>query len=258
MIAGRWSLLVRLLALGVGLVSVLAVAGAVTRSAGSSTRPATVSNLRFPARAPAWLVASVRRSARGLGDPNATLVRLTLGRFPTVVMKGNFTCTGCSRPSNSARVPSGRYASMRFDGITHQSTDFGLAQTLAGAMSGLCNGSACTSRETLLDSAFRALQAQSRAVSEPFDRRLGSTRCKIRLPVAQMKWIWGACSVSMTTGATATVVTFSERWNGLDRSGRRYSPQAPHRHHLWRITETNSGFVKSVSSTGDYPPQWRR
>jgi hypothetical protein len=213
--------------------------------------------VRFPPKTPQWLVAATTRSATTLGDPNATVVRLTLGRFPIVVIHGDFTCTQCSRPYGASAAPTGHYASLRFDGITHQGLDFGLSPTRPGATGSLCGGSPCTSKTTLLDSAFRALASQSRAITEPFDHGLGSSHCKIRLPVPEMNWIWGTCRVSMTIRRTA-VVTFDERWNGLDSRGRRNSPSAPHRHHTWRITETRAGFVKAISSSGDYPPQWRR
>jgi hypothetical protein len=62
----------------------------------------------------------------------------------------------------------------------------------------------------------------------------------------------------MSISRRQTVVAFSETWNGLDRYGRRYSALSPVHHHVWKITESPAGFVTTIRSTGDYPPQWRR
>jgi len=242
--------------LSAAVASTVLVAAACA-SGRAASLPAQVTAINFPPDTPRWIVSAAARTARGLGDPRATLVTVSLGRFPIVVLKGNFICSACSRPSSMSTAPSGHFASSRFDGLTHQATDFVLSATRAAAMSSLCNGSPCTMRALYLDSAFRALYAHSRGVSEPFDHRVGRSHCKIRLPVSEMKWIWGGCSVAMQTEPTKTVVTFREDWNGLDASGHRYSWQAPRRRHVFVVTETRGGFATSFRSTGDYPPQWK-
>jgi len=229
---------------------VIAAAALVAAWAAASATAALV----FPPTTPGWIVDAATKTADGLGDPNASLVSLSLGRFPIVVMHGSFTCTTCHGPSGSAQ-PTGSYASLRFDALTHHVTDFGLAKTEAQTMSSLCGGEVCTKRRVDLDSAFRALDAKSRAISEPFDRRLGGSHCKIRLPVRDYQWIWGDCSVAMTITPTTTIVNFREHWNGLDRGGHRYAADSPRRHHLFVVTENPTGFVTSFRSSGDYPPQ---
>jgi hypothetical protein len=234
-----------------GLVAIVAVISTVFA-------PAGVADLRFPPNTPQWIATAATRTAQSLGDPKADVVSVSLGRFPIVVLKGAFVCTQCSGPSGATPAPTGPYVGLRFDGVTHRSTDFALAPTKEIATSSLCGGRACTVRAIYLDSAFVALYAHSRGESEPFDHRIGRSHCKITLPVRQNKWIWGQCSVSMSINSRHTVVTFSETWNGLDRYGRRYSPLSPIHHHVWKITESHAGFVTAFRSTGDYPPQWRR
>jgi hypothetical protein len=234
-----------------GLVAIVAVVAAVSASAGFA-------DLRFPPNTPPWLATAATKSARGLGDSKADVVSVSVGRFPIVVLKGAFTCPQCSRPTNTTPVQTGSYVALRFDVVTHRTTDFSLAQTKAAATRSLCGGSICTTKTTYLDSAFAALSAHSRGISEPFDHRIGRSHCKIRLPVRESKWIWGQCSVSMSINPRQTVVTFSETWNGLDRYGRRYSRLSPVHRHLWKVIESHAGFVTAFRSTGDYPPQWRR
>ncbi|HAL25754.1 MAG TPA: hypothetical protein DCP25_03325 [Chloroflexi bacterium] len=236
----------------------IAIVAVLIAAAFAGFAPAASAELRFPALTPSWVVTAATKTAAGLGDPNATVMSVRLGRFPVVVLKGTFTCPQCSRPSSATPVQTGRYVALRFDAVSHEVTDFGLAQTEPAATSSLCEGSPCTTRATFLDSAFKALYVQSRALSEPFDHRLGPSHCKIRLPVSDYKWIWGQCSVLMSISRRQTVVAFSETWNGLDRYGRRYSALSPVHHHVWKITESPAGFVTTIRSTGDYPPQWRR
>jgi hypothetical protein len=235
----------------VGLVAIAAVTAAVFVSRG-------VADPAFPAGTPQWIATAATRTAQSLGDPKADVVSVSLGRFPVVVLKGAFTCTQCSGPSSTTPAQTGTYVGLRFDAVTHRSTDFALAPTKEIATSSLCGGSPCTARAIYLDSAFVALYAHSRGIGEPFDHRIGRSHCKITLPVQGWKWIWGQCSVTMSITPRRTVVTFSETWNGLDRYGRRYSPQSPVHHHVWKISESHAGFVTAFRSTGDHPPQWRR
>jgi hypothetical protein len=246
---------------GIGVVALAAALfAAAGAGSGSATRAARASaaSLQFPPQTPRWLVEAETRTASGLGDPNATVISVTLGRFPIVVLEGKFVCNACSHGPSGAAAPTGNYAATRFDGVTHQSSDFGLSQTLAAATASLCNGSRCTTNATYLDAAFRALDAHSRAVSEPFDHRFGSSHCKIRLPVSEIKWIWGSCQVQMRANSSGATVTFREAWNGLDASGHRYAADSPKHHHLYIVTESREAFVTSFQSTGDRPPQWRR
>jgi hypothetical protein len=238
-------------------VAVLVAAiGASLGSAAIAAR-ASAAALQFPAQTPPWLVEAETRTANRLGDPNASVVSVTLGRFPTVVLKGKFVCNACSHGPRGAPAPTGAYAATRFDGVRHQSTDFALSNTLAAATANLCNGSTCTTSANYFDAAFRALDAHSRAISEPFDRRLGSSHCKIRLPVNEMRWIWGSCQVQMKVNPSGATVTFREAWNGLDAGGHRYAADSPKHKHLFIVTESRQAFVATFESTGDYPPQWR-
>lgn len=235
----------------------LAAAIVATVAAACMTASASAA-LVFPAKTPSWIVKATTRTATGLGDPSATVAFVSLGRFPIVVIKGDFVCNACSRPSNAVPAPTGHYAAVRFDAVTHQGTDFGLSNTYGGATSSLCNGSDCVASTTYLDSALRALDAHSRGLSEPFDHRFGSSHCKIRLPVPEYRWVWGHCSVALEKTSRSVLVSFRERWNGLDPSGKRYAADSPRHHHLFTVLESRAGFVTRFNSTGDWPPQWRR
>ncbi len=237
----------------------VAVAGGslvgVSAAAGSGAAAGAV---RFPTRTPHWIAVAATQTARSLGDPNATVVSLRLGRFPIIVLRGNFRCDLCSRPT-SGPVPTGHYAALRFDAVTRQTTDFGLSaseQTISS--DDLCGGRACTSRRTIaLDSALRAMNALRPSSEEPFGIRLGRSRCEISLAGTQ-KWIKGDCSESITLGRKLTVVTFSETWTGLNRNGMRYAASSPVHQHRWQLIESSGGWVTKIRSTGDFPPQWKR
>ncbi len=225
-------------------------------AAGASS--ATAGGVRFPSQTPHWIALAATQTVRSLGDPGATVVSLRLGRFPIVVLHGNFRCTLCSRPSGStALVPTGHYAALRFDAVSRETTDFGLSASLQSlTRDDLCGGTACTSRRTIaLDSALRAMDALRPGSEEPFGIRLGRSRCQIWLPAAR-KLIRGNCSETVALGRTRTVVTFSETWTGLDRSGKRYSSLSPVRHHRWQLIESTAGWVTSIHSSGDFPAQW--
>ena len=239
----------------------LALAGGslvgVSAASASSAAPRGV---RFPSQTPHWIALAATQTVRSLGDPDATVVSLRLGRFPIVVLHGNFRCTLCSRPSGStALVPTGHYAALRFDAVSHETTDFGLSASLQTlTRDDLCGGTACASRRTIaLDSALRAINALRPSSEEPFGIRLGRSRCQIRL-AANGKLIRGSCSEKVTVERTRTVVTFSETWTGLDRYGRRYSPLSPVHHHRWQLIESPAGWVTKIHSSGDVPPQWKR
>jgi hypothetical protein len=215
--------------------SLLAGATALTASS-AQTR------LRFPARTPQYIVVAAERSAQSLGDRDATVVSVQLGRFPVVVLTGTFRCPQCSRPTNSTPVQTGRYASLRFDGVTHQVTDFGLSPSKPTSRSDLCGAGNCASRKTIaLQAALKALQAFHPLVTEPFGIRIGKLQCEIRLPIEAYRWIWGTCDTTISLEKQQTVVTFSETWNGLDPNGRRYAPDSPVHHHVWQIIESPTG-----------------
>jgi hypothetical protein len=107
---------------GIGsLVAVLVAAiGASSGSAAIAAR-ASAAALQFPAQTPPWLVEAETRTANRLGDLDASVVSVTLGRFPTVVLKGKFVCNACSHGPRGAPAPTGAYAATRFDGVRHQS-----------------------------------------------------------------------------------------------------------------------------------------
>jgi len=238
----------------VSLTSLLLMA--VTTGLAASSAP---NGLRFRAGTPRYIVAAAERSAQSLGDRDAAVVSLQLGRFPVVVLRGNFRCPQCSRPTSSTPVQTGRYASLRFDAVTHQVTDFGLSPSKPTSRSDLCGAGDCGSRKTIaLQSALKALQALHPLVTEPFGIRTGKLRCEIRLPVEAYRWIWGTCDTTISLGTKQTAVTFSETWNGLDAAGRRYSSDSRVHHHVWQMIESSAGWVTKVHAHGDYPPQWPR
>jgi hypothetical protein len=208
----------------------------------------------FPAGTPEWLVRAGTALAHDLGDDHPRSVTVTLGRFPVVVLEGDFTCTGCHGPSGAA-PPTGTVAAARYDAVTRAGRDFAFCGTRAACLSGLCNGRRCTRAAIALDSAFAELYRRAPGVD--FDHRLGrNPRCHLTFPTRRPKWIYGDCSVGMTITARRTVVTFTQRWRGLDRNGRRAT--GPKRWHGWRIELDAAGGVKSYRSRGDRPPQLRR
>jgi hypothetical protein len=236
----------------------VALAGAsLVGVSASSASSAAARGVRFPPQTPHWIALAATQTVRSLGDADATVVSLRMGRFPIIVLHGNFRCTLCSRPSDSTLVPTGHYAALRFDAVSHETTDFGLTASPQNISSDvLCGGTACASRKTIaLDSALRAMNALRPTSEEPFGIRLGRSRCQIRLP-GNGKLIRGGCSENVTLGKTRTVVTFNETWTGLDRFGRRYSPLSPVHHHRWQLIESQAGWVTKINSSGDFPPQW--
>jgi len=227
---------------------------------GVSATPASTAAARgvqFPPHTPHWIAKAATQTAQSLGDPDATVVSLRLGRFPIIVLHGTFRCNLCTGPY-STPAPRGHYAALRFDAVSHQTTDFALSPSWQHISSDdLCGGTACTSRRTIaLDSALRAMNALRPGSEEPFGIRLGRSRCEIRL-AGSRTLIRGSCSENVTLDRTRTVVTLSETWTGLDRHGRRYSPQSPVHHHRWQLIESPAGWVKTIHSSGDSPPQWK-
>jgi hypothetical protein len=238
-------------------VVVLSTVSPVAGAAGPAARSAP-STFGLPIGTPTYIVVDARRSAESLGDRHARVVSLQLGRFPVLVLSGNFRCDLCSGPVGSS-APTGHYASLRFDAVAREVTDFALSRSKPTSASGLCGASDCASRKTIaLQSALKALQALHPLVTEPFGIRIGKWRCEIRLPVEAYRWIWGTCSTTVSLGKQQSVVTLSETWNGLDPSGRRYAPDSPVHHHVWQMIESAAGWVTTVHSGGDYPPQWAR
>lgn len=228
------------------LLSIL-VLGAVSTFASAETVERT--GVRFPAATPRWLVAATDRSARGLGDPAAKLIDLRLGRFPVVVIRGTFRCDSCPRPPGAA-VPIGHFASITFDAVTHRLHDFALSAHPPGRLSAVCAGNCAGRRRTAFASAQQALDAARIRVVLGIER--GSHQC---LLPAHLKLIAATCTLEIEFGKQQTRVTYTETWNGLDASGRRYAADSPTLRHRWRIFETPVGFVTRITSAGDPPPR---
>lgn len=232
-------------------LAVAALCLAILAGAGGAAADAT-----FPPGTPAWIQRDVLAIAKGLGYPAPDSIDVTLGRFPRVVLTGAFTCARCTGPKDSAPA-TGTVVALRFDAKTRRSTDFGLCGDADACLGSLCSGDRCTRATDALDSAFDELSARHPTASEPFDHRVGHSRCHIRIPVRAYKWVRGSCTVSLTTAASRTLVVFTETWRGKARDGHRF-PDGPLRHHLWRITENRAGWVQRVVSGGDWPLQWPR
>jgi hypothetical protein len=131
---------------GLVIVAVAALASAASGCGnGSSSTPgrAHADAIVFSPSTPAWIVSAATATANDLDDPNATVVSVSLGARPVVVLAGRFTCKLCSRPGNSTPVQAGTYAAIRYDGATRQGTDFGLAGSKEQALGSLCNGGGC-------------------------------------------------------------------------------------------------------------------
>jgi hypothetical protein len=87
---------------------------------------------------PPWLEKNATLMKRTLGDPDAK-ISYVVGPYPIAVVQGHLTCSQCSRP---AGVPAqtGSAAAVRYDGKTHQTTDFGIVQGSARqAVNGVCS-----------------------------------------------------------------------------------------------------------------------
>jgi hypothetical protein len=216
------------------------------------------SALRFPAGTPGWVRRDAVGLAKGLGDSHPTSVWIKRGRYTLIVVTGRFTCRTCSHPfvSGNYRPPRGTFAATRLDSNTHAGVDFALCHDRATCVSSLCDGG-CTIAKYALDSAFSTLYAHTGKQGEvDFDRKTGFHRnCGLRDPASEYGVIKGNCRVTEVAGPARIVVTFTETWRGLDRSGRR-TAAGPLRRHIWRVAESPSGWMWHFFSSGAAPPQF--
>ena len=189
----------------------------------------------FPPGTPAWIQRAVLTTAKQLEYPQPDSIEVTLGRFPRVVITGDFRCNLCTGPSNTP-APTGKVAAMRYDAKKRRGTDFSLCNERRDCLAGLCGAGGCNRARDVLDSAFDQLYA--RAGDAPFDHRVGRSHCGSRIPAA-------TCSVSMTLTKRRSVVVFTETWR---RAGRQHQ-------HVWRVIETRGAWVIRVISAGDPPPR---
>src|SRR5579863_8316183 len=192
-----WRLLL-LLTLGIG----SAFLGGIHAGATSTAEAA----LHFPAGAPAWLVTAVEAEAQRFGDSCATLAYLRLGRIPVVILRGNFRCVMCDIPPGG-KAPTGHYASMRFDAVTHQIHDDGLgAGTEAEALAGLCAGG-CDDRSRIAhDSAQQALDAAGMVVTVEI-HTTPKHPCLISTRSTRSGFVAATCSTDIALGKNRTTVT---------------------------------------------------
>ncbi len=198
--------------------------------------------------APPWVQRAVDTSAASMGEHSPHVVWVRLGRFPRVVFTGHFVCNACSRPYG-AGAPSGTVASLRFDGITHRVTDFGLSNTPFHPPA--CGTSCPLPHGTVLDSALGALAKGSHGRYAPAGRAVGWHRCPIRLPTHDYRVIEARCLTRIFAGAKRNVVIFVARWHGRGRDGRRAT--GPILEHRWRVVEDGGGWVLRVESSGPWP-----
>jgi hypothetical protein len=240
-----WRRPVLLVGLGLG----LAASGGASQPSAASARGA---ELEFPSRTPRWLVAATQRAARGYQDPNATVVDLRLGRFPIVVIRGEFRCSLCDRRASDAPIPTGHYLTLKFDATTHRVHDVGLSPHRPGKISPLCAGDCRARRRIAIDSARQALS--DAGVRVTFGRELGRHRCLIHAREASNGAFEADCALTVAFGKGRTIVTYTKTWPGLDRLGRRYSTESPVLTHVWRVLESPDGWVERITSTGDALP----
>lgn len=86
---------------------------------------------------PEWLEKSALGMKQSLHDPDAKL-SYVLGPFPIAVVRGHLTCGGCPRPAE-APAQRGSAAAARYDGGTHESTDFSIVRgSTRAAIHGVC------------------------------------------------------------------------------------------------------------------------
>jgi len=218
----------------------------------ASAKTSERTEIGFPAATPRWLVAATDRTAQSLGDPAATLIDMRLGRFPVVVIHGTFRCDSCSRPPGAA-VPTGHFASITFDAVTHRLHDLALSPHRPGRLSALCSGDCASRRRAAFASAQQALDAARIPVT--LGIKHGSHRCLLPTHTTNGGLIAATCTLSIKFANQRTLVTFTEKWTGLDSYGRRYAADSPTLHHTWRIFETPDAFVTEITSTGDRPPR---
>lgn len=95
---------------------------------------------------PSWLEKNAKQMVKSLGDSKAN-ISYVLGRFPIVIVQGELTCGQCSRPFGVPQQ-TGSIAAGRYDGRTHQGTDFTIGSgTVRRVVAGVCSthGGACAS-----------------------------------------------------------------------------------------------------------------
>ncbi len=199
--------------------------------------------------APAWMSSAVTASAASLGEQSPTIVWVRLGRYPKVIFTGQFVCNSCPRPPGAAS-PSGTVASLRFDGLTHRVTDFGLSSTPFSPPA--CGIDCPLPKGTVLDSALDALRRSSRG-ENPFGIAVGWRHCSIRLPTPDYRVVDGRCLTRIFHGSRRNIVVFVQRWHGRGPDGRRAT--GPILEHRWRVVEDGQGWVLTIQSSGATPPQ---
>ena len=224
---------------------------------------AAASSAASAASAPrGWLQNAARKAASSLSDGtvSASITYVApRSRFPRVVLTGSFICKTCSHLRDKAAPVTGKVAELRYDGRTHQSRDFALCSSRADCDVGLCGGG-CTRSRDVLDAAFSALYDRMKGVPGdpvPFSQEVGTSRCHIRYPVREPRYVAGVCTTALRLlGRHDAVVRFTERW-AREYRGRRWV-DIPTRTHTWRVFETHDGWKTQITSTGDPPPQLRR
>jgi hypothetical protein len=107
-------------------MSVLRVLAAVVVTALAVPAPAGATVVIKPRGTPAWLVRDAFKFAGWLDDPRPRRIRITLGRFDTISLRGHFVCAkSCSYPPG-AKPPHGTLAQYVIDPRTRGVTSFSL------------------------------------------------------------------------------------------------------------------------------------
>jgi hypothetical protein len=213
--------------------AVAVVAGGVLLVLGGAAAP--VSGW-FPEPTPSWLREMALDFAADWSEREPTIARVTLGRYPTVVMTGDFDC-GLNCPSidvEPVRIHA-QVAAIRADAKRRRGVDSAVCFRAAACLS-ICGWARCGRARDAVDSALSALA--ERGVAETFDRRVGRWQCDLgstRVPAT--------CRTHVLLGAERNVVTFKVEWRPRCRH--------PVRRRVWRVTESRDGWVHRVDSRGD-------
>src|ERR1041384_6459214 len=77
-----------------------------------------------PRGTPHWLVRDAFKFSRGLHDPRPRRIRIVLGRFDTVAIRGRFVCTNCHGIWTTP--PRGTLVQYVIDPRTHDVVSFNL------------------------------------------------------------------------------------------------------------------------------------
>jgi hypothetical protein len=77
-----------------------------------------------PRATPAWLMRDAYKFAGWLDDPHPRRIRITLGRFDTIALRGDFVCMTCH--GVWTKPPTGTLARYVIDSRTHGVTSFSL------------------------------------------------------------------------------------------------------------------------------------